>query len=167
MIKNERQYRITKAEAEKFRQALAKLAAAAGRPSQVHPRLAQAEQEALKSQLDDLLRELKEYEDLKSGKVSVIDLDSLDELPKGLIKARVAAGLSQKALAEKLGLKEQQVQRYEAEGYSSASFQRVNEVADAIGVKIRERIQLPVREASLFSFEETEKTDRGKTAPSR
>jgi ribosome-binding protein aMBF1 (putative translation factor) len=146
MIKNERQYRITRAEAEKFRRVLAKLAAGAGRQGQLHPRLARAEREALQSQLDDLQQEIREYEDLKAGKVSIIDLDSLGELPNGLIKARVASGLSQKGLAELLGLKEQQIQKYEAEGYSSASFQRLKEISDAMGVRIRERIQLPERE---------------------
>ena len=149
MIKNERQYRITKAEAERFEQVLAKLTVGAVRQGQLHPRMAQAEREAIESQLNDLLQEIKEYEDLKFGKISVIRLDSFDQLPEGLVRARIAAGLSQKALAQRLGLKEQQIQRYEAEGFMSASFQRLSEIANALGVKIREEIELPTQEGSF------------------
>src|SRR5437016_1126409 len=128
MITNERQYRITKAEAERFRLALAEMNTTA-RGKDVHPRLVEAEREAMESQLGDLLVEIEEYEKLKAGHVSVIVVDSFDGLATGLIKARIAAGLSQKALAERLDLKEQQIQRYEAEGYASASYQRLQEVA--------------------------------------
>ena len=61
-------------------------------------------------------------------------MTSIYELPAGLIKARIAAGLSQRELAERLELKAQQIQRYEAEGYASASFQRLCEVAHAVGL---------------------------------
>jgi transcriptional regulator with XRE-family HTH domain len=94
--------------------------------------------------MEDLLSEIEEYEALRDGQVSVINIDSFDQLADGLIKARIAAGLSQKALAQKLGMKEQQVQRYESERYASASFQRLQDVAAAIGVKIREQILLPL-----------------------
>jgi HTH-type transcriptional regulator/antitoxin HipB len=38
----------------------------------------------------------------------------LTELLVALIEARIAAGLTQKALADRLGVAEQQIQRYEA-----------------------------------------------------
>ncbi|MBM4258372.1 MAG: helix-turn-helix transcriptional regulator [Deltaproteobacteria bacterium] len=41
-------------------------------------------------------------------------MGSLEELPKTLIQARIAGGLSQEDLATTLGLKPQQIQRYEA-----------------------------------------------------
>lgn len=142
MITNERQYRITRANAEKFQKALE----AFGHESQegVHPRLVQAQREALESQLKDLTTEIAAYERLKSGAPAVISISNFDDLADGLIQARIAAGLSQRALAEKLGLKEQQIQRYEAERYASASYQRLRDVADAIGVRVRNDILLPM-----------------------
>src|SRR5580704_6441458 len=98
----------------------------------------------MESQLADLKSELAEYERLKSADLSLISIDSFDELADGLIKARIASGLSQKALADRLGLKEQQIQRYESERYASASYQRLREVASALGVRIRNDILLPV-----------------------
>ena len=108
----------------------------------MHPRLLQAEREGLESRLADLRRELEEYEALKRGRVSSITVDSFDDLGLGLIKARIAAGLSQKALAKRLGVKEQQIQRYEAERYVSASYRRLQEIVRALGVSITKEIRL-------------------------
>ncbi len=51
----------------------------------------------------------------------MIELLSLADLPKALIRARIAAGLSQKEFADRLGMKEQQIQSYEANDYQHAS----------------------------------------------
>lgn len=142
MITNERQYRITAAEVERFQRALERTPDEQAGRSNVHPRLLQAEREGLESQLADLRRELGEYEALKRGAVSSITVDSFDDLGLGLIKARIAAGLSQKALAKRLGIKEQQIQRYEAERYVSASYRRLQEIVRALGVNITKEIRL-------------------------
>lgn len=144
MITNERQYRITRSEADRFRKAIINFSADQAARSDVHPRLLQAEREAMESQLADLQAELVEYERLKSADLSVIRINSFDKLADGLIQARIASGLSQKALAERLGLKEQQIQRYEAERYASASYQRLREIAGALGLRITNDILLPV-----------------------
>ncbi len=144
MITNERQYRITRGEADRFRKAISQLASSQAGRMDVHPRVLQAEREAMESQLADLQAELAEYERLKSADLSVITINSFDELADGLIKARIASGLSQTALAERLGLKEQQIQRYEAERYASASYQRLREVAHALRLRIKNDILLPV-----------------------
>ncbi len=136
MIKNERQYRITKAQAARFAQSLDSLAQRASVIEGVHPLIAKAQEDALRSQLTDLEEELREYESLKAGKVPIDELSVVAELPTVLIKARIARGLSQKDLAEKLGLQEQQIQRYEATDYASASLTRIQEVVGALeGVK--------------------------------
>jgi HTH-type transcriptional regulator/antitoxin HigA len=53
-----------------------------------------------------------------------------------LVVARIAKCLSQKDLARKLGMPEQQIQRYEAERYRSISIHRFQKVARALGVRI-------------------------------
>jgi len=141
MIKNEREYRITKAQAEKFESALADLHRSGGDPH-LHPLLQKAEREAIQSQLEELREQIAEFEALRSGKRSVISLDSLEELPQALIQARIAAGLTQRELAEKLGLKEQQIQRYEATEYASADLARLSEVARALRIRVREDVFL-------------------------
>lgn len=142
MITNERQYKITRAQADRFLRALDEFD---DRPREgVHSLLVKAERDALVSQLADLRAEIKEYERLKSADTSIISVASFDELADGLIKARIAAGISQQELAERLGLKEQQIQRYEAECYDSASYQRLRDIANALGVRIRNDILMPV-----------------------
>ena len=140
MISNERQYRITRAAVREFEEALARLETVEGhRP----PEMRQVMREAMESQLEELREQVAEYEALSSHQVTVLELDSLRDLPIALIRARIASGLTQKELAGRLGLKEQQIQRYEATRYAGASLERIQAVADALGVAIRERVTLP------------------------
>jgi len=143
MIKNERQYRITKAQAVKLEQALDQVTSGASRNTPVHPRLQQAQVEALHSQIADLHAQLAEYDALRTQAQTAFAVESFEDFPQALIRARIAAGLSQRELAEKLGLKEQQIQRYEATEYASASYSRVAEVVRALGLMVREEIVLP------------------------
>lgn len=135
MIKNERQYRITKNQAERFSQTLASLRQRSGETEGVHPVIAKARENAVRSQLADLEEQLREYESLKAGNFEIKDLNVVADLPATLIKARISQGLSQKDLAERLSLKEQQIQRYEATDYASASLRRIKQVVSALGVE--------------------------------
>ncbi len=102
MIKNERQYKITKSQMATFAAALDELAARDG----ANTRLRTLEADALRSQLDELRDEVTQFEQLRRGGPTPIPIDSLDALPRALVQARIAGGLSQKELAERLGLKE-------------------------------------------------------------
>jgi transcriptional regulator with XRE-family HTH domain len=150
MITNERQYKISKSSAERFRTALADFDRK-GQSSDYHPALIAAQRDAMRSQLDEILADIAAYEALKNGARSSIKIDSFSELAEGLISARIAAGLSQKALADRLGLKEQQIQRYESERFVSASLQRLQQIASAIGVEIRKEILLPSKASDVDS----------------
>ncbi len=129
MIKNERQYRITKTQVEGFSKTLANLKR---KPTPLHPTIAKAQEDAIRSQLSDLEDQLREYESLQKGNFEPAQLNLVSQLPDVLIKARIARGLSQKDLAEKLNVKEQQIQRYEATDYASASLSRIREVASVL-----------------------------------
>ncbi|MBV8710065.1 MAG: helix-turn-helix transcriptional regulator [Acidobacteriaceae bacterium] len=63
-------------------------------------------------------------------------LGSLEEISNALIQARIAAGLSQEDLADKLGVKPQQIQRYEATDYQSASLEKINQIVRVLGIKL-------------------------------
>jgi DNA-binding XRE family transcriptional regulator len=139
MIKNQRQYRITKAQAEKFAAALHGVASKPGK----NTLLRELEMRALASQLDELQDQIREFERLQSGSESVIHAESFEELPRALVRARIALRLSQKQLAQRLGLKEQQIQRYEASNYRAASIARMQKIVRALGIHIREEIFLP------------------------
>ena len=136
MLTNERQYRITKKKAHRLEDAIEEFDCRIALRRNTHPRLLKAEREALESLLDDLNVELDEYEQLKSEEVTTIPVESLEELARDLIRARIASNLSQRALAHRLSLKEQQIQRYEAEVYASASYRRLCQVARALDIRI-------------------------------
>jgi ribosome-binding protein aMBF1 (putative translation factor) len=146
MIRNERQYLVTKAQAERFAKALDELQQRP--PGKRHPLLRKVEEDALRSQLADLSAELTEYEELRSGRQPPSAAASFDDLPRVLIQARIAAGLSQKDLAQRLGLKEQQIQRYEATDYATAKLSRLRAVMRALGVEVRMESKLAVAEGS-------------------
>lgn len=138
MITNERQYRITSAQLEKLKTAIDTFDIKASTERTKSKVLAKAEIEALRSEYEKLSIQLREYETLKSGTVEILKASNLEELPSILIRARIAKGLSQRQLADTLGLKEQQIQRYEAEEYASANLRRLAEVARALGLSISE-----------------------------
>ena len=141
MIANELQYRVTSAAAREFEEGLARLdATEAHRP----PEMRALMRAAMESQLEDLRQQLAEYEALRAGQVRVLELDSLEDLPDVLIRARIAAGLTQNELAGRLGIRESQLQRYEATRYAGANLARLQAVARALGVQTHGRVVLPV-----------------------
>jgi transcriptional regulator with XRE-family HTH domain len=142
MIKNQRQYAVTLKQLPDFENEIAALENGAC-PSDVDPIIFQAQLEGMKSQLLTLKRELAEYLALKEGRIDTINLKALDELPKGLIKARIARAMTQKDLAEKMGLTAQQIQRWEYEDYENVSFSNLVDVAEALGIDISECIRIP------------------------
>lgn len=143
MITNERQYRITNAELKRFEEALAAQAAAGPSPD-VHPRIHQAMLDAMASERDELRAQLARYDDLRSGRVAERTLNSWRELPIALIEARIAARLTQRELAERLGVPEQQVQRWEANSYAGVAIERLQEIADALQLQVLETVTYAV-----------------------
>jgi DNA-binding transcriptional regulator YiaG len=143
VIGNQRQYGITKAQLAKFEEALEQQRASAPSPG-VHPRIHQAMQDALESEIVELRAQLQHYNDLRSGRVASRTLTSLRELPVALIEGRIAARLTQRELAERLGVPEQQVQRWEANSYSGISVDRLQDIADAVGIQLLETVEYAV-----------------------
>src|ERR1700692_2281360 len=143
MIKNERQYRISKAEADKFQGSLEGWEPTP--PEGIDPIIHAAQKSALESQLRDLKRDVAEYEALRSGRQQVLEVESFEDFPDALVRARIAAGLSQKDLGERLGLKEQQIQKYEATSYSGAGVPRRTQVVNALGIRVRKELFLPAK----------------------
>lgn len=131
MIYSDKQYSVSSAQLTKLQHALA----AANQRASDKAWLKRAEIDGLKSQIADIEAELTEYDLLKSGQVSFSKTYALEELPRVLVQARIASGMSQTDLAEKLGMKPQQVQRYEATDYMGASLGRLIEISKALGVK--------------------------------
>jgi HTH-type transcriptional regulator/antitoxin HigA len=133
MIYNERQYKITGKEIENLNASLEAL-----HNSDQPDWLKAAQIAALKSQVSELEAQLVEYELVKEGRVQFTECSDLTLLPKILVQSRIARGLSQKELGEALNLTAQQIQRYEASDYMGASLSRLIDIAEVLGVTLKE-----------------------------
>ncbi len=139
MIKNERQYKITRAKADELRVALAELEHAT-LPEGLAPEMRDLQAEALAGSLIDLETELADYDSLHDA--TLIEATGIGEFPTALIRARIARGLTQRELADRIGLAEQAIQRYEAGDYAGVSFARLVEIADALEVTVHYDVRL-------------------------
>ena len=137
MIQNERQYKITQT---KLRDLKLDRAALDLPDFDLHPRLILARKNSLNILIGELEQEIAEYDRLKSGQIDKWPLESLQDLPNVMIKARIAVGMTQKELAEKIGVQEQQIQRYEANNYRAVGFERLQEVMSALNIKISQAV---------------------------
>ncbi len=139
MITNERQYAITQAELRRFEKAAEEQRGQ--EPAEgIDPRIGEAMVDGLASQAETLREEIQRYENLREGRVARRELGSLRDLPIALIEARIVAGLSQRQLGERLDVKEQQIQRWEANLYSGVGVERLQKVADALGMEVTETV---------------------------
>lgn len=84
----------------------------------------------------NLENQISEYENLQKDVVK-IESKEITRFSDILIMARIAKGLTQKQLAERLGIAEQQIQRYEASDYSGATFGKMVDVALALELDLR------------------------------
>lgn len=137
MIVSDKQYNVSRIELAKLKAALM---ATEGRKVE-QEWLKKAEIDALKSQILEIESELAEYNLLKSGQMTFSKICALEELPRALIQARIACGMNQRELAEKLDMKPQQIQRYEATDYMGASLSRLIEISRVLGVKTSETFE--------------------------
>ena len=132
MIKNEVQYKLTKTSVEGFEKRLNWLRANPETRADLDPIVAGAEEDALESMIEELREELQDYNRTKAGHVEMEVLLTIDKIAGVLISARIAKGLTQRQLASMVGLKEQQIQRYEARDYTNVDLSRVQEIARAL-----------------------------------
>ena len=132
MIKNEVQYKLTKTSVEGFEKRLNWLRANPETRADLDPIVAGAEEDALESMIEELREELQDYNRTKAGHVEMEVLLTVDKIAGVLIRARIAKGLTQRQLASMVGLKEQQIQRYEARDYTNVDLSRVQEIAKAL-----------------------------------
>jgi HTH-type transcriptional regulator/antitoxin HigA len=165
MIKNEKQYKITKSLLRKFEAGQKKLEKLPESTEQ--PWLRQAQRGSIRAQIEQFQEELAEYEGLKSGKVKVTlpSLDAIRELPALLIKRRIANGWTQKQLAEKLDMHWQQVQQYEQTDYSGASLSTIQRVAEALTEKAPETRRRKSAATGARTAAKLAKRSSSKTAP--
>ena len=92
-------------------------------------------------QLDE---EVEAYERLKRGDLG--EMDNLHGLGRTLVAIRIALGMTQRQLAERLDVNESQVSRDERNEYHGITLDRATRILEALGVEIRSRVELPEKD---------------------
>jgi len=136
MITNDRQYRITRAQFQWFKTALDSYDPLELVKQGLDPLIIEAQRNGLEQQLRELERSIQKYESLRSSEKQNFAANSVSALGDTLIEARVAQGLTQHELALKLGMREQQIQRYEQERYQTANLNRIGLIAQALRLTV-------------------------------
>lgn len=98
------------------------------------PEVMEGIRRALAAERTELSAMLDAYLEAKRGNLEPIKARAQSDLGEMLIVARIAKGWSQKDLARQIGLREQAIQRYEADRYRSISLAGFIRVAKAVGL---------------------------------
>lgn len=129
MIKNDRQYAVSLAQAKRLRDGIAKAEKATG--ARAKSKLDSAG--IWRTQLKKIEDELLEYDRIKAGIAGPLS-GSIEELGRILIRARLARGWTQEELAQKIGLPKQSIQDYEAREYERTSLSRLQLIMQTLGL---------------------------------
>ena len=97
----------------------------------------------LRSFHEQLVEEVESYERLKRGDLG--ELTNLHGLGQMLVGLRIARGLNQRELAERLGVHESQVSRDERNEYHGITVDRASRVLDALGVLLKSSFDQPLQ----------------------
>ena len=141
MICNSKEHRHSREQLSELEAEVQELSST--RRSAERSEVASAVIDALRMQIEDIEKEISEYEDLKEGRLLSFGANDLDSLGELITKARIARGLTQAELGELLGMTQQQIQRYERDGWQKISLWRLAEAADALGLDLNVRARLP------------------------
>ena len=93
----------------------------------------------LRSFHEQLKEELESYERLQRGEFE--ELRNFEGVGRLLIALRIAKGVSQRELAERLGVHESQVSRDERYEYHGVTVERANRILEVLGAEIRSVVE--------------------------
>lgn len=133
MIKNERQFKITKQRLKELKASQARL----------RKKYRGVELElystGVREHIEQLERELREYEYFKSQprviRAYAPEKDSLN-IAKAIAGARISRGLTQAELAERIQCQQENIARWESESYQGYTVKQLQRIAEAVGARL-------------------------------
>jgi Zn-dependent peptidase ImmA (M78 family)/DNA-binding XRE family transcriptional regulator len=141
MIKTNLEYQITGNQVENFKKVLNEIPKPDGSSENIDPLFYQIQRDAVNAQLQDLLSDLKEYEQIRSCNPGAFPLTSLEEVPLNLIKSRIAAGYSQEEMAQFLNLDSDAYIKHENNEFIDADGNLILSIAIILNIPISEEVQ--------------------------
>lgn len=151
MITNEKQYKSAISAIRSLEDAIANFDVLDYIKSGIDPVIAKAQIKSYEVKLQDLVEQVKVFDKTRTGLDTSFSFSSINELGEHLIGCRVARGWTQRHLADILGVKEQQIQRYERDRYATISLSRLNAVVEALGVKVSGLLKAAQKEVGAES----------------
>ena len=139
MIKSELECEVTKEWIEKFKRSIAAMDRDKEAKQKDYLRWEMG-RGPLVCHLEKLESELAEYERLMScDRTHSIEIvvEDVTKLPDALIKARLAAKMSEKELAEIVNMEEERIKECERKNYQCASFVEILEISCALGLEFK------------------------------
>ena len=88
------------------------------------------------SLLDDVQQDIEIYDRWKTGDLTDFEAAGLDSLGRFLIASRIAKGVSQRTLAQKMNVNESTVSRDECNEYHGITIARAIKVLEALDVEV-------------------------------
>lgn len=137
MIRNDQEYRAALKRTEEDRQVAAQQRAALEAAGLASDEVERAMQPLISFQAQ-LAEEITWYERVKRRDFGV--LSRLTGLGRLLIALRIANGLTQRELAQRLGVDEAQISRDERNEYYGITLERAQRVLDALGTQVVTRV---------------------------
>ncbi len=168
MIKNHRQYLIAVKKLRRLAVIRARISMRPSGPLNIRSRdedLATVDKLAVQ-----LESEITEYDTLVKTTMHIPELALVDQLASQMMRARIALGWSQKRLAEKSGMRREQIWRYEGNDYRNATLETVMKVSAALASGLAEKKDgLNQLQAWLKSRRgnQPDRTNSAYTSPSR
>jgi HTH-type transcriptional regulator/antitoxin HigA len=141
MIANEQQYKATERAISELRESLNAFKELRLMETGIDPILVRAQRTSIQAAIQDLSEKIRQYDLARSGSDAAFAIEAVEDLGEQLISARIANGWTQRDLADRLSVKEQQIQRYEKEKYRMASLERLTAVARVLGVRLTGRLE--------------------------
>ena len=133
MIRNEKQYKITR---KLFGDVVGQIKRLKS-DTEIDPWQKKLVLTTTESFRKDLDKEIRDYEKLKVSKSARLSERNIAELPEMIIEYKIAHHLTHKEFSKILGLKEQQLQRYESQGFKTVSFQNLIKFISLLNMDIR------------------------------
>jgi HTH-type transcriptional regulator/antitoxin HigA len=132
MIKNEKQYKISRNKLAGIAEEIARIRDGFEAPP-AKEKLVLVSLGMMKAQMEE---EMAAYDLLKKKRTGSLKARRISDLPSVIIEYKIHSGMTQKEFSRKIGMKEQQLQRYEAEDFRSISFKNLLKILQAIGLEI-------------------------------
>jgi HTH-type transcriptional regulator/antitoxin HipB len=150
MIKNQKQAALTKSKLKELSKSLSEFQSQKDKLNPIRYKLGV---DAFNGLIKDLQDQLEQYERLTNQNINEFLGLQLPDFAKFLIEARLARNMSQKELADKLDIQEQQIQRYELDDYVKASWSRLMEIYHALGLTINLKTITIIKRREAETFE--------------